>query len=187
MALPEGSYTQTAYVVKDVEAAARRWTETTGAGPWYRLTPETRDTVYRGKKGEDHYKLVLGFLGATLIELIQPLDDQPSLFNEVLRGRGAGFHHVSPQLAALKGITFDERCHVFEQRGLVCVMTNFVVGLGRAAFYDAQDAIGGFVEVFELGAAYSIVPGMADEHLRWDGSRVIRGFDSLPKPNESEG
>lgn len=180
MALAERSYTQTAYVVRDVEAAALRWTATTGAGPWYMLAPETRNTVYRGKPGEDRYRLVLGFLGATLVELIQPLDDKPSLFNEVLSARGEGFHHLSPQLAGLAGATFDERCRLFEKRGLALAMSNEVVGLGRAAFYDARDAIGGFVEVFELGAAYPMVPAMADEHFLWDGSDPIRGFDALP-------
>ena len=180
MALSEHSYTQTAYVVNDLEAAAQRWTKATGAGPWYMLAPETCNTVYRGEPGEDRYRLILGFLGATLIGLIQPLDDKPSIFNEVLRERGEGFHHVSPQLGALSGATFDERCHVFEQRGLAVAMTNVVVGLGRATFYDAKDSLGGFVEVFELGSAYPMVPAMADEHLVWDGSRVIRSFDSLP-------
>lgn len=179
MALPEGSYTQTAFVVRNVEESALRWTALTGAGPWYVLEPETRNTIYRGTPGTDRYRLGMAFVGATLIELIQPMDAKPSILNEVLDERGEGFHHVCPRISGLYGATFDERCRELERRGLKVAMTSEVVGLGREAFYDAKDSIGGFIEVFELGRGYGMVPLMADIHQAWDGSDSIRPLESL--------
>jgi Glyoxalase/Bleomycin resistance protein/Dioxygenase superfamily len=179
VALPEKSYTQTCFVVRDMDKAAREWTRRTGAGPWYTLAPETKNTIYHGTPGHDKYRLALGFLGASCLELIQPLDDEPSILNEILEKRGEGFHHVSPQLSGLSGASFDQRCRELEKDGLRIAMTNDVVGLGRAAFYDAFASIGGFIEVFELGKAYPMVPFMADQHLAWDGSDPVRPMESL--------
>ena len=179
MALPEGSYTQIAYVVKNVEQAAAHWTKVAGAGPFYVLEAETKNTIYRGRPTNSRYRLALAFLGGTYLELIQPIDDEPSIFNEILALRGEGFHHISPQLSALKGATFDERCREMEHRGLTLSMNNEVVGLGRAAYYDALDTIGGFIEVFEAGESYGMVPYIADLHLAWDGKEPIRKIETL--------
>lgn len=143
------------------------------------MEPETRNTIYRGKPSNDRYRLALTFLGGTYLEMIQPMDDEPSIFNEVLAKRGEGFHNVSPQLSSLSGASFDERCLEMERRGLKLAMNNEVVGLGRAAFYDALDTIGGFVEVFEAGESYSMIPTVADLHLSWDGRAPIRKMESL--------
>lgn len=66
-----------------------------------------------------------------------------------------------------------------EQRGLQLAMKNGAVGMGRAAFYDALDTIGGFIEVFEAGASYPMVPFIADLHLSWDGKDPIRKMETL--------
>jgi Glyoxalase/Bleomycin resistance protein/Dioxygenase superfamily len=179
MALAEGSYTQTAFVVRNVEEAADRWTRLTGAGPWYLLEPETKNTVYRGAPANDKYRLVLGFLGGSCIELIQPRDNEPSILNELLARRGEGFHHVCPHMTGLSGASYDARCRELEASGLKLASSTEVVGLGRAAFYDALDSVGGFIEVFELGKGYSMVPKMADIHLAWNGSDPIRRLESL--------
>jgi Glyoxalase/Bleomycin resistance protein/Dioxygenase superfamily len=179
MALSEGSYSQTAFVVRNIEETAARWTRLTGAGPWYLLEPETKNTIYRGKPGNDRYRLALGFLGGTCMELIQPLDKEPSIVNEVLDRRGEGFHHVCPHMTSLYGLSYDERCRQLEQSGLQLAMKNEVVGLGRAAFYDARESISGFIEVFELGQGYPMVPLMADIHAAWDGTEPIRRLESL--------
>ena len=179
MQVPEGSLTQVAYVVRDVEASAARWTNATGAGPWFLLEPETKGTLYRGNLAHDRYRLGMGFVGTTLIELIQPMDSEPSVLNEVLAERGEGFHHVCPHLAALAGAAFDERCHELEGKGLKLAMSTEIVGLGRAAFYDAKSTIGGFIEVFELGQGYAVVPLMAELHAGWDGIDPIRQMQTL--------
>lgn len=179
MSLPEGSYSQIAYIVRNAEEAATRWTKLSGAGPWFILEPETKNTIYRGKASNHRYRLALTFLGGTYLEMIQPMDTEPSIFNEILEKRGEGFHHISPQLSPLSGASFDERCREMEQRGLKLAMSNEVVGLGRSAFYDALDDIGGFIEVFEAGSSYAMIPYISDLHLAWDGKEPIRKMETL--------
>jgi len=125
MALPKGSYTQIAYVVKNVEEAAARWTKVSGAGPWFVLEPQTINTIYRRQPTKSGYRLGLTFLGGTYIELIQPTNNEPSIFKEILDLRGEGFHHISPQLSVLKGASYDDRCREMEQRGLKLAMNIF--------------------------------------------------------------
>ena len=36
----------------------------------------------------------MGFAGHMCIELIQPLDDNPSVYRETAKTRGFGFHHL---------------------------------------------------------------------------------------------
>ena len=91
LALPEGSVTQTAYVVRDIERHAAEWTRLTGAGPWFTLAPELANMVYRGHSTQAKYRLAMAFVGATMLELIQPLDEEPSIFREILDERGEGF------------------------------------------------------------------------------------------------
>ena len=179
LALPEGSVTQTAYVVRDIERHAAEWTRLTGAGPWFTLAPELANMVYRGHSTQAKYRLAMAFVGATMLELIQPLDEEPSIFREILDERGEGFHHVAPRMTGLSGPRFDARCRELEHQGLTVALTNDVVGMGRAAFYDAKDSIGGFVEVFELGEGYAMVPLMIDVHQNWDGKDPLRPLQSL--------
>jgi len=42
----------------------------------------------------------MGFAGHMMIELIQPRDDKPSVYGEIITGRGYGFHHL--------GIAFED-------------------------------------------------------------------------------
>lgn len=179
IALPEGSVTQTAFVVRDIERTAAEWTRLTGAGPWFTLKPELANMVYRGKPTTAKYRLAMAFVGTTLLELIQPLDDESSIFKEILDERGEGFHHVAPRMTALSGASFDARCRELDQQGLALALSNDVVGMGRAAFYDAKDAIGGFVEVFELGEGYAMIPMMIDMHRTWGGKDPLRPLQSL--------
>lgn len=176
---PEGTVTQMAYVVRDIERHAASWTELTGAGPWFHLEPELRNMVYRSNPTDAKYRLAMAFVGSTLLELIQPLDDEPSIFKEILDERGEGFHHIAPRLSGLSGASFEARCLELEQQGLTLALANDVVGQGRTAFYDAKDTIGGFVEVFELGAGYSMLPRMAEVHQQWDGTDLMRPLQSL--------
>jgi hypothetical protein len=175
--LPEGSYSQVCYVVRDIEEAAHRWTSTTGAGPWFVFEAAAQDKLYRGRTGTDRSLAALAALGGMSIELYQPLDDEPSIINEILDSRGEGFHHVHPRISGLSGATYDARCAEYERKGLEVAMSCTFPGIGRAAFYDALDTIGGFIEVLELGAAYPVMDVIAGAHQGWDGERPMRTLD----------
>ena len=50
--------------------------------------------TYRGEESRADITIAMGFAGHMLIELIQPLDDEPSVYQETIALRGYGFHHV---------------------------------------------------------------------------------------------
>ena len=59
-------------------------------------------------------------------------------------------------------------------------MTCTFPGIGRAAFFDALDSIGGFVEVMEVEEdGHGAVERLREIHLGWDGSDPIRTFEDL--------
>jgi hypothetical protein len=54
----------------------------------------TEGQVYRGTPSMADVAIAMGFAGHMQIELIQPLDDNPSVYRETIEARGHGFHHV---------------------------------------------------------------------------------------------
>ena len=96
-----GQIVQTAYVVKDIKAAIEWWVEDGKVGPWFLLEsftgPEQR---YRGQPNKADVSIAMGFAGHMMIELIQPKDNEPSVYKEIIDRRGYGFHHI--------GIAFED-------------------------------------------------------------------------------
>lgn len=180
MSLPVGSYTQIAYVVRDIEAAIAHWASTLGAGPFFVFDNVVDDKIYRGNPGKDTNLAALGFLGATCIEIFQPTNDEPSMFQEVLDSRGEGVHHVLPTMRPITADEFDRRCSEYEAAGLTLATSGTLPTVGRVAYYDAISQIGQFIEVIELGPdTYQGMDLMYDAHLGWDKQNPQRSMDEL--------
>ena len=96
-----GQIVQTAYVVKDVRKAIDWWIQDGKAGPFFLLDsftgPEQR---YRGNPTKADVAIAMGFAGHFMIELIQPKDNEPSVYQEIIKARGYGLHHL--------GIAFED-------------------------------------------------------------------------------
>src|ERR1700719_1185405 len=75
--------------------AMRQYTELLHIGPWFLVGPFVPPKgLYRGVTTKIRVSLALAFAGETNIELIQQHDEEPSVFRETLKARGAhGFHH----------------------------------------------------------------------------------------------
>ena len=86
---------QIAYTVADIQKAMRHYTELLHVGPWFLVGPFVPPKgLYRGVTTKMRVSLALAFAGETNIELIQQHDEEPSVFRETLKARGAhGFHH----------------------------------------------------------------------------------------------
>lgn len=180
MSLPEGSYTQAAYVVFDLEAAIDAWARTLGAGPFFVFDSPVDDKIYRGKPGSDTNLAAMGFLGGTNIEIFQPVNDAPSMYREVLETTGEGAHHVIPRMRPMTDEDFDRACAGYEALGLELSTSGTVPGVGRIAFYDARDRIGQFIEVIQLSReTYPVMDLMHDAHVDWDGKDPLRPFSQI--------
>jgi len=70
------------------------WIDKLKVGPWFLLDHFTgTDPKYRGRDSTADVSLAMSFAGHMNIELIQPNDDAPSVYQEWIARRGYGFHH----------------------------------------------------------------------------------------------
>lgn len=97
-----GSAAQIAYVVEDLDAAIDHFIRDCGAGPFFVIDNFLQPGLqtYRGTVSQADLRIAMGFAGQTWIELMQPLDDHPSIYKEVIERSGYGLHH--------HGIAFDD-------------------------------------------------------------------------------
>lgn len=168
-----GRIIQTAYVVKDIHAAIDWWVTSAQTGPWFLLDHFlAEDHVYRGKKSTADVAIAMGFAGSMCIELIQPLDDQPSVYKETVDQRGYGFHHLGLAVANVDAEIEAYRAKRYEVAFRAGVPTG-----GAVAYLDNGVNDPGFLELIPA------TPGMDEVFTRfwaasqnWDGADPVRPF-----------
>src|SRR5256884_954112 len=110
---PDDGVIQVAYVVADLRAAIEQWAQTLRVGPWFVLEHFTgEDPVYRGQPSGADVAIAMSFAGHMNIELIQPNNDAPSVYREMIERRGHGFHHWG-----LATWSFDAAVAQYERAG----------------------------------------------------------------------
>lgn len=170
---PVGGVVQMAYVVEDMEAAIGWWVRDARTGPWFLLDSFLGpDHVYRGEPARADVRIAMAFAGNMLIELIQPKDSHPSVYQEAIERRGYGFHHI--------GIACDDvdaEIPAYLERGYALAFRASVPTGGAVAYLDGGPSRPGFVELIP------VTPGMDETFTRfwrasvdWDGTMPIRPF-----------
>lgn len=170
-------YTQICFVVRDFEKGIAQWTGL-GAGPFYQVDMSRlpSDRTYRGSIAKDSFLVARGFLGTTQIEITAPTNDEPSIYQEVLRARGEGLHHVQPSIRPTSAEQFEALCAKYEAMGYEQCSAMVVPGIGRVVFYDALEKLGYFIELTERSEEmHAASVATYETHLAWDGSDAIRG------------
>jgi len=168
-----GQIVQMAYVVPDMHAAMDRWIRDCGVGPWFLLesftSPEHR---YRGQPNAADIKLAMAFAGHMCIELIQPKDDRPSVYKEIVDQRGYGFHHVGIAVTDVGGAQAD-----YAARGYRTAFEAPVPSGGTVLYLEDGTFDPGFIELIPATA------GMDEMFTRfwrasidWNGADPIRPF-----------
>ena len=171
---PMEGIAQTAYVVEDLQASIRRFIADTGAGPFFVLDHFlVPGQTYRGEESKADITIAMGFAGHMLIELIQPLDDHPSVYQKTIKLRGYGFHHFG---IACRDV--DASSREYQARGYKEAFRAIVPTGGEVVYLDKGDAAQwGFIELLP------VTPGMDETFTRfwkasldWDGSNPVRSF-----------
>lgn len=185
MSMPHGTVTEVCYVTDDLDRAIARWTDGVKAGPFYVMTmaADFGTRTYRGAPAKDSFKAALGFSGNTLLEFIQPMNDEPSVFQEVLKAKGdLAVHHIMPDIRPMSAADYDALRDRYLDLGYVAAIDMFLPGLGRNILFDARDQLGVFVELLEVSPAmYTGLENMHAAHVGWDGQRPQRDFmESMP-------
>jgi len=170
---PAGGIIQMAYVVADIQAAMQQWTLDLHVGPWFLLDRFTGDDPeYRGGPTDAAVTLAMAFAGHMQIELLQPLDDEPSVYRETIEAQGHGFHHWG-----VGSRDFEDDIARYEAQGYEVAFRAGVPTGGSVAYLDTKGALPGFVELIELGDQMErAFTGFFGASLAWDGSDPVRPF-----------
>jgi hypothetical protein len=143
---------QIAYSVADIEQGMHQYGELLHVGPWFLIGPFVPPKGrYRGLPTKARFSLALAYSGQLQIELIQQHDQEPSVFQETLKARGAhGFHHWG-----IGARDFDASAAQFRARGYQEAFTDTAPDpLGcRVIYFDTGRDLPGMLEVIEINAA----------------------------------
>lgn len=149
--IPEIS--QIAAVVHDLDDGMERFGAILGITQWdvFRFEPPTlTDRTLYGEEADYSMKLSLGYIGDTMIELIEPMEGE-SIYTEHLEEHGEGLHHIAC-------FTFDDPESVvqeFEDAGMPVIQSgNF--GGTPYWYFDTADVLNGVI--FETAANVDSMP-----------------------------
>lgn len=138
---------QICWVVDDIAAAEREFSEKWGVQRWLRMPdlhfgPET--TTYRGERADYTAHIALGYSGTQQIELIQPVSGN-NLYTEFLESNGVGVHHV-----AYVPVDYEETLAEAERRGMPVLQQGRIGGAGMEFAYLDGGPLGGYIELMKL-------------------------------------
>lgn len=168
----DNSIIQIAYSVADIEAEMRRYSELLHVGPWFLIGPFVPPKGrYRGAATKAHFSLALAYSGEIQVELIQQHDEEPSVFRETLKARGAhGFHHWG-----IGARDFEKTAAHYRSLGYAEAFTDTAPQLEcRVIYFDTGRDLPGMLEVIEINAATEqAFHGMYQAAREWNGKDHI--------------
>lgn len=158
---------QTAYYVDDARAAATRWSQRFGAGPFFVLDHiALQDVVVRGEASTFDHTSAYGWQNNVMVELVQQNCSTPSIFND----RAFGLHHLAHFVDSV-----PRALARYADAGLATAMRAQTQTGTEFAFVDATASHGHFFEIYEpndgLQSFYHMVEQAADH---WDGRDPVR-------------
>lgn len=162
---PEGTVLQIAHVVEDLDAAIAEFGMSWGAGPFYTSAVRVESGhLYRGEESPLAIDVGMALSGGVIVELVQPLDGDRSVFSEALDARGPGFHHVIRRESFDAGIARCERARYHRALEMTTAAGE------RSVLFDATRSNGGFLEVVDLSVTFEpLVARLAEAHAHWGG------------------
>jgi len=162
---------QISWIVPDLQAAMREYTERLGIGPWFvseHFTPEVN--LYRGEPNDADISIGMTYSGHMNFELIEQHDDKPSVYRETLLKRGYGFHHW-----ALASHDIEADIASYQAKG-DAIALDIIINGGRVVYADTSGYLDGMTELIEI--TDGVRSGFGDMFRiawDWDGQDLIFG------------
>jgi hypothetical protein len=165
-----GNILQVAYTVPDIEASVRHYVQVLGIGPWFVRGPiQAANALYRGAPTSLSLSIAISFSGSLQIELIEQHNDAPSVYTDLIRKRGHGFHHWG-----IASTDIDGDIEAYRVRGYELVYSNVTPAGSRVAYLDCSADLPGMIELIEMTQAQlARYSKMHDAAARWDGQNPI--------------
>ena len=169
-----GPIRQMAYVVRDIEQGMRHWIDVMGVGPFFYMENHTAPaSTYRGQPSNAKLSIAFAQCGPMQIELLQPMNDAPSLLTDFLKSGREGLQHV-----AFWTTTFDADIARYEKLGYKVVQTGGMGGPNNGnAFFevDGYPAVTHAIEISDIsGTKGQMFKRIAEAAENWDGRDPIR-------------
>ena len=164
-------YMQLCWVVPDLDAAIAHWVKSAGAGPFFVFEDvHFTDAIYRGESADiPPHRAAIGQSGAMQIELIQPLGDEPGIWNEVVPAGGFGMHHTG-----LYCTDYDEQRAAYVAAGHEVVFEGLMMG-ARTCYIDTVSSLGFMTELITANPVAEMVFGQFRAAAEgWDGADPVR-------------
>lgn len=157
---------QYAYVVNDLDEGVQHWVETVGAGPFFVSRNHVgRDHTYRGIRDSAVFSYAFGQAGPAQIQLIQCMDDSPSVYRDMYAPGEEGFHHVA---CLVPHELMDAEVKRFTDAGFEVGST--LHSYVPVAYLDTRSALGFFVELHGLNEdVEELFREIREAHEQWDG------------------
>jgi hypothetical protein len=165
---------QTAFVVPDLESGIEDFSRQLNIGGWaLKDNVVFSEIFYRGEPSELKLRSATAYQGQMMYELIQQINDVPSVYKELTDRSGYGFHHfavIVPNLA-------DEIAR-YHAQGFSTAMDVRVAKSGiRAVYIDCKERTHGMVELLQDGAvtrAWMEATAAFECELEAAGPRITR-------------
>ncbi len=176
MSILLGPIRQLGYVVDDIEAGMKYWSEVMGVGPWfYNPKVPIENYYFDGVQYEPHNSVALANSGEMQVELIQCRNDVPSMYRDFMQRGLRGLQHV-----AFWTKDFEGDLERMLQRGFHVQMSGEVGTNGRFAYFAEEHHPGTVIELSEVLGPKGVMFDMIREaSVGWDGSDPVRPFPDL--------
>ena len=157
---------QYAYVVDDLDEGVRHWVEVMGAGPFFvSRNHRGRDHTYRGVRDKAVFSYAFGQAGPAQVQLIQCMDDSPSIYRDMFAPGEGGFHHVACLVPAAD---MEREVARFTDAGYEVAST--LHSYVPVAYLDCRRTLGFFVELHGLNEDVDeLFREIRVAHEEWDG------------------
>lgn len=167
-----GPIGQLGFVVKDIQAAMRHWSEVNGVGPWFFIPAYPLPTFrYKGVEGPGpDVSIALGYSGDMQIELIEQRCRTPSMYRDFIDSGMEGLQHY-----AVWCENYDATLNEALEAGFKIGQEGDATGRGRFAYLESTGHPGTVVELVELTESRKAgFDRMKAAAANWDGSDPIR-------------
>lgn len=170
MTQPLYTLRQLAYVVKDMDAALKYWTEVLKVGPFFLFEHcPLENQRYRGAPGNADVTLALGNSGDLQVELIFQHNDAGSVYKEFLDAGRQGVHHFGMMPVDYKQ-TYQQYLDLGHEPAFECT-----VGGSDLVYFDTVDTVGHFIELWDNDDVFKDLFMLVEDAAKgWDGKDPIR-------------
>lgn len=170
-ALRNRNYIQLCWVVPDLEASIDHWVKSSGAGPFFVFDElHFEDSTYRGKPSDiQPCRAAIGQFGDMQIELVQPTDDGPGIWTDLVPKGRSGFHHTG-----LYCQDYDAERAAYLAAGGEMAFEGLMMG-ARTCYIDTSHTLGFMTELITANpVAEQVFGAFRAASENWDGKDPIR-------------